>query len=157
MESRLEEFSVFSRSKIQNVDQRAQTDEGITVSTVAAASPIPRVGVMAEATISGDDAEEILPVTVEEPVMGEIFSILVEEPGIEELFPISLEKQFTEDFSLALIEEPVTEPASPRESEYQPAPEDEIVDVTTTAMHMDTLYNVEEPNMVSASVVCSPL
>jgi len=155
MESKSKEFSVFSQSKIQ----RVETDGEITVSTIAAASPIPREGVMTE-TISDDDAEEPLMVTVEDPVMGEIASILVEEPGIEELSAISLKKQFTEDFSPVLIEELVTEPASPKELGHQSAAENETADVTITAIHMDTSYNVEEPTMVSelnVSVVCSPL
>lgn len=156
MESKFKEFSVFSQSKIQ----RVETDGEITVSTIAAASPIPREGVMTKETISDDDAEEPLMVTVEEPVMGEIASILVEEPGIEELSAISLKKQFTEDFSPVLIEELVTEPASPKELGHQSAAEDETADVTIIAIHMDTSYNVEEPTMVSelnVSVVCSPL
>lgn len=159
MESKFKEFSVFSQSKIQNVDQRVRTDRGITVSTVPAASSILREGVMTEETISDDDAEGRLMVTVEEPVMGELPSILAEEPGIEELPAISLKKQFTDDFSPVLIEEPVTEPASPKELGHQSAPEDETADVTITAIHMDTSYNVEEPTMVSelnVSVVCSP-
>lgn len=143
------------------MDQRVKTDEGITVSIVAAASPVSREGVMT-AEIIPDDVEEPLMVTVEKPVMGKmkISSILVEEPGIEEPPAISLGKQFTGDFSPVLIEEPVSEPASPRVLGHQPAPEDESADVTITAIHMDTSYNVEEPNTVSelnVSVVCSPL